>query len=350
MGSKSIQLKKCRSIKINGNVFSESEFEAEFQSNSGILKDVFHFLIEWNNNSDHIKQKTSGSTGSPKTMELPKRMLWNSAVNTCEYFELSVQSVLQLCLPMAFIAGKMMVVRSIVAESNLAVESPSSKPFEDLKQQITFSAVTPFQLINVLELYPEKLDLVNTLIVGGGVMSPSLRKKISRLSLNTFATYGMTETASHVALMNVKSKDEFVAIGDASFTTDLDSRLIINATSLGVKDLLTNDIVELTSEVSFKFLGRYDNIINSGGLKIIPEQIEESLKDSIKGNFFVAGVKDEALGDKVVLFVEGEEREIDIENVTLPISIKDVRFIKQFEMTKTDKVKRKATLMREGIS
>jgi len=267
---------------------------------------IYEFILNWLNNDDHIPVNTSGSTGKPKTIELKKSQMAYSARKTCDSFHLNAESTGLLCLPAAYIAGKMMIVRGFVSGFNLITREPSGNPFANLNEKIDFAAITPFQLFQSLETL-RKNSPVKTLIVGGGEISPALERKVQDIPVNIFATYGMTETSSHIALRQVNGderSDEFQVIGDTRIKTDERNCLVLENPHLFDGKLFTNDIVDVISENRFRWLGRFDHMINSGGIKIIPEEIEKTIAHMQPHAMVISSVPDKKLGEAIVLAIE----------------------------------------------
>jgi len=309
-------------------------------------KDIFSFIVEWFNNEDHFNAFTSGSTGTPKKIEIKKRYAEASARKTADYFSLKPKMTALLCLPVSFIAGKMMLVRSYISGLNLILVKPSSSPLRDLNTAIDFIAMTPHQLSNTLKDCPEKLDLTRTILLGGGPVSETLKNDITKLNSKVYLGYGMTETITHIALRDLEEKnDDFHAIEGVSFNTDSESRLIISAQHLGIDELETNDIVSLKNDSSFSWLGRYDRVINSGGVKISPERLEATLSKTITEPFFLYGLPDETLGEKLVLIIETDTADYSLEHIKkVHKLIKDIVYLKSFTMTHSDKIDRLKTI------
>ncbi len=291
-----------------------------------ISKDVFSFLKCWFDTSDLITVRTSGSTGKPTTIQLKKEYMVNSAIATGDYFNVHEKTKALLCLSPNYIAGKMMLVRALVLGWQLEVIEPDSIPLKNTDSDYDFCAMIPLQLHNSLS----QLQRIKKLIVGGGVISNELIDKLQGVSTKVYATYGMTETITHIAVKKLNNFDiystqnkgfdcaqpdiyvslsaversHYTVLPNIKVTTDNRNCLIIDAPKVSDTEIITNDLVELISETEFKWLGRYDTIINSGGVKLIPEQIEKKLSTVIDCRFFVAGIPDEVLGEKLVLIVE----------------------------------------------
>ena len=343
-----------KNFKLQGTSFKSVEELIDFSSQVSI--EVQLFLKEWFNNNLFIEVKTSGSTGKPKLIQLQKKHMINSALATGTYFNLFENTTALLCMPVNFIAGKMMLVRALTLGWQLDVVDTTSTPLKNISKDYDFSAMVPLQLNNSLS----NINKIKKLIVGGGVISKELEFKIQHIDTQVFATYGMTETITHIAvkklncLLNVIANEtkqsHYQVLPNISISTDNRSCLVINAPKLSSKKIITNDLVELISSTEFNWLGRFDSIINSGGIKLIPEQIEEKLAIIIKKRFFVAGIPDELLGEKLILIIEGNEREEFLDQVKKLDTLskfeipKAVYFIKHFVETPTNKIQRAETL------
>ena len=264
-----------------------------------------NFLIDWLNDHDYLFVNTSGSTGEPKRIRLKKQAMVNSAIATGDYFGLEPGDSALDCLPSHYIAGKMMLVRAMILGLEIDHVEPSAHPLFDYEKIYDFCAMIPLQLKHTIN-YTHN---IKTIIVGGSKVTQPLLERIEASNTKFYETYGMTETVTHVAVKQLTSK---VAEGDAffnalpnvKFSQDDRQALIVHAPNLVDEPLVTNDIVDLKSETSFELLGRADNVINSGGIKLIPEQIEDKLQPVIDERFIVAGEDDEALGERLVLIVE----------------------------------------------
>lgn len=271
-------------------------------------KEIFLFSQDWFDDSETIKAYTSGSTGKPKEILLTKEMMRNSARMTNRFFGLDATKTALLCLPASYIAGKMMLVRAIVGGFYLLPVKPKANPFENIQETIDFTAITPYQLQHSLKRL-KKADVKN-IIVGGAHINQNLENKTQELSASIYETYGMTETASHIALRKVNGtgkSDFFTALEGVELKQNSDNCLIINASHLSEDEFVTNDIVEINDKNSFRWLGRFDNVINSGGIKIFPEQVEKKLEEIISHRYFITSLPDEILGNKVILVIESEK-------------------------------------------
>ncbi|AYN00233.1 long-chain fatty acid--CoA ligase [Chryseobacterium sp. 3008163] len=278
-----------------------------------ILKKSIFFLEEWLSDSETVKVQTSGSTGTPKIFEIEKKKMLNSAKMTCDFLGLKGNDSALVCLPVEYISGKMMVVRAFERKLNLIITEPSIKPLEDLDIEIDFCAMTPLQVENSLD----RIHLIKNLIIGGAAVSESLKAKITQIlqhsntSTKVYETYGMSETLSHIALKEIypNQDDYFTVFEGVSISLDEKGCLKIFAPNLNNEKLQTNDLVEIFNQNRFRFLGRVDNIINSGGAKIFPEELEALVKKEIPNEVVFLGLKDESLGQRLIAVIEGEESE-----------------------------------------
>lgn len=293
-------------INFNNLNINQLSFETEFEQK------IKKFLEEWFSESETVKVQTSGSTGIPKVFDIEKKKMINSAEMTCNFLGLKEGNTALICLPVEYISGKMMIVRSMVKKLKLITVDPSTKPLEHINDEVDFCAMTPLQVENSLD----KLHLIKNLIIGGAAVSESLKTKItqtlqfSNSPTRIFETYGMSETLSHIALKQIfpLTEDYFTVFENVTISKDERGCLKIFAPNLNAEVLQTNDLVEIKFDnKQFRFLGRIDNIINSGGAKIFPEQLESLVKKKIPNEVVFLGLNDESLGQKLILVIEGEE-------------------------------------------
>ncbi|WP_138433495.1 AMP-binding protein [Winogradskyella algicola] len=290
-----------------------------------------NFLIDWLNDKDYIEVRTSGSTGKPKLIKLKKQAMVNSAIATGDFFGLEPGNSALDCLPSHYIAGKMMLVRAMILGLELDHVEPSAHPMFDYEKHYDFCAMIPLQLKHTLKYTYN----IKTIIVGGSKVTLPLLERIKDCDSKFFETYGMTETVTHVAVRQLPSKASkaekyFNAIPNVTFSQDERQCLVINAYNLVDEPLVTNDIVDLKSETSFQLLGRYDNVINSGGVKLFPEQIEDKLQPAIDERFIVAGEEDETLGERLVLIVENPRDSVE----SIANRIRFIKGLTKFEVPK----------------
>ncbi len=310
-------------------------------------KPVGHFLLDWFDDRDYIEMKTSGTTGKPKTIRVDKQAMVNSALATGDFFDLSPGNKALQCLPVKYIAGKMMFVRGFILGLDMDFVAPSATPLYNNDTNYDFVAMVPLQAQNSIK----QLQNVKKVIVGGVALGKSLEKQLSKLPLDAYETYGMTETITHIAARKVGEK-AFTVLPGVTISYDENNCLVIHAPRISDEIIKTNDIVELVNENQFIFMGRFDNVINSGGIKLIPEQIEQKLSGKINARFFVTGKPDEKLGEKLVLVVEGEKQPIDtaiydvLDKYERP---KEIIFLEKFVDTETGKIMRKETARELGL-
>jgi O-succinylbenzoic acid--CoA ligase len=266
------------------------------------------FLNDWNNLSKKITVETSGSTGNPKTIYIEKKAISNSAVATNSYFNLNESSVFLQCLPTKYIAGKMMLIRSIEANGKIVFSDSYSNPLLNLNQPIDFCAMTPFQVSNAIKHSKENFKWINTLIIGGGIINSELEQVLKTIPTKCYHTFGMTETISHIALRKINSKgksDIYSCLEHVTIDVNTKNQLIINSKKLNVQNLITNDIIEIIDAKRFKWKGRLDNVINSGGVKHYPEFLEQKLEETLKGyNYIIDKTKHPELGEQIILIIE----------------------------------------------
>lgn len=302
-------------------------------------KSVGDFLLDWFDNKSYLDLSTSGTTGTPKLIRIEKQAMVNSAIATGNFFDLQPGDKALHCLPTKYIAGKMMFVRSFILGLDIDFVAPSSHPMRNNDTKYDFVAMVPLQAQNSLK----ELNNVKKMIVGGAKMNSKLEKALCKLKTKVYETYGMTETITHIAAKEI-GEDAFSVLPDITISRDDRNCLVIDAPKISDEAIITNDLVELVNENQFVFLGRMDNVINSGGIKLIPEKIEAKLSDKIAERFFVTGKQDTVLGEKLVLVIEGE-------NQLLPDSIfdsldkyekpKEVFYVSKFSETENGKIKRK---------
>lgn len=320
---------------------------------------VANFIEEYLSDSDNVVAHTSGSTGEPKEIHLKKNDIKTSAKITNNFFNLDKNSLYYLCLSPDYIAGKMMIVRAIEAGCELIETNPSNEPLSTYTgdKRVSLVAAVPSQLGYLIN-HPEKLDNIDTLIIGGGKLSERIEYWLADKGVNAYKTYGMTETCSHVALSRVSRENlPYTAIGDITFSIDERNCLVINAPHLSTQRFVTNDVIELVDERNFYWKGRFDNVINTGGLKVYPEEVEKEIAKLLpKAKFYVTSIPSEKWGEEVVLVLEysgvddnerkeGEVRQDFVEKLkkVLPSYAIPKKYIavKRFSLTKSGKIIRK---------
>jgi O-succinylbenzoic acid--CoA ligase len=245
----------------------------------------------------------------------------------------------------------MMVIRSIIGNLKLTIGTVNSDPILKADTNIDFIAMVPLQLYNSLRTNESKLRKIKTILIGGGSISTELSSSISASKLNVYHSFGMTETISHVAIRKINNEENeiYVALPGINFSIANNNQLVIHYPEIGLKDLHTNDIVDLIDDRSFRWQGRADFVINSGGKKLSPEKIEKDLATLISVPFFVFGLPDKILGEKVALFIESkfslnisrDALKNVLEKHALP---KEIFYIPNFIRTHSDKINRIETV------
>ncbi|QMU66054.1 MAG: AMP-binding protein [Flavobacteriaceae bacterium] len=331
-------------FKLNGNSFESKEELVRYAATTPHA--VFLFLRDWFSEKPTLSLTTSGSIGTPKEIELKKRHMIHSAKTTGRFFNLPENTTALLCLSADYIAGKMMLVRAMVLGWHLDIVKTDANPLKNTSKTYDFSAMIPMQLRNSLQ----DIHRVKKLIVGGGAVDIDLERAIQKISTQVFATYGMTETSTHIAVKKLNhfknsepSSKHYEVLPDITISKDNRSCLVIDAPKISDTPLITNDIVEIITPTQFNWKGRCDYVINSGGIKLHPEEIERKLAPQIKRRFFVAGMHDKLLGEKLILLIEGTEFHIPKEtysNLNKYEIPKKIYFIPQFKETETGKIQR----------
>lgn len=264
-----------------------------------------------------IMQQSSGTTGDPKSYSLSRDAMLKSARRTLDYFDLKAGERALLCLPVHYIAGKMMVVRALVGGLELLLREPSSRPLKGIKEALDFAAMVPLQLEESLQ-HRDPLDRISRLLMGGGELHPGTRQKLSLLRVpEVYESFGMTETYTHFALRRINgpgAEPLFRLLKDVQISTDSRGCLLVKIPGITDGPVYTNDLVEINpGGDGFTWLGRYDNLINSGGIKIIPELLEDGIRDCLGHECLVLPEADRKLGQRLVLVVEFEGEDPPLE-------------------------------------
>lgn len=316
------------------------------------------FYKEWYSPSTTILVNTSGSTGKPKPMTVEKARMMESARMTCKFLGLTADDSALLCMPLDYIAGKMVVVRTIVSGMRLVATPPTSHPMKDIDDIPTFAAMVPMQVYSSLSVAEEadKLKRIKNLIIGGGPVSDSMCSILKDFPNAVWSTYGMTETLSHIAMRRISGPEAsayYSPLSDISLSTNEMGCLRIDAPKICLIALQTNDVVEFDEDGHrFRVIGRIDNVINSGGVKIHIEEVEKAIQQIIDRPFAIAKKTDDVFGEIVVMVLQepiNESESIQIKRqieTTLPKYWQPQSYIiiDKIPMTETGKVARKALL------
>ncbi len=314
-----------RSLILNGEQFRPPELRLLCEQKLKTLTNenwefrLFAFIAEWLGESSTVNVRTSGTTGKPKEIRIPKDKMIRSAQLTVKHLKIPARSSALLCLSCEHIAGKMMVVRAFAGGLNLITTEPASNPLKsaDIGCRIDFAAFVPMQAQEMLRAKRSKMlfGQIRNALIGGAPVPYELRLQLRKMTNNVYETFGMTETISHVALKKLSNDRSQTAAGDNRFTTlrgitvtkDTRNCLVILAPQISKNPIITNDIVEIKDGRNFKWLGRFDNMVNSGSIKLIPELLEEKIRGVVARRYFFKGMPDKKLGEKLALFIEGNE-------------------------------------------
>lgn len=313
--------------------------------------DIDSFFKKWFDGSEFMEFSTSGSTGTPKRIFAKKSYMRVSALNTINFLGLQEGNTALLCLPVDYISGSMMLVRSLVGNLELYATNPSLNPFCNSSIPFDFVAMTTSQVVKTLENSRESelFRCSRNIIIGGSALDKSLEHKLKNIDTNIYSTYGMTETLSHIALRKLdktSDSDWYKPLRGVNVSLSKDNTLVIDADSISDETIITNDIAEINADGNFRILGRLDNVINTGGVKVQIEDIERKLSSQTGINVVVTYVQDNVWGQKVVLLVKDDclylQNEIDIAIKFLPKHErpKHILFVENLPLTRTGKYDR----------
>lgn len=303
---------------INGKWYSRDNLvEGFFRTEDKYLQQALEFCGRWLSGQTSFAQQTSGSTGKPKIIEITRKQMLASAEFTCNALNLREDMHALVCVNVAYIAGKMMLVRCLQQGMQMTIVNPSGNPLLDYPVQfpLHFTAMVPLQVKNVLAHSDSShmFSQIENVIIGGAAIDEELENRLQNLTNKIYASYGMTETVSHIALRKLNGKDRqdyFQAFPEVLLGQDVRGCLSIESVLSNNKKLVTNDLVELISEHQFRWLGRADLVINSGGVKIQLEMLEGNIRqilthEGLNMNFLVSSQTDEKLGERLVMVIEG---------------------------------------------
>ena len=312
------------------------------------VEELKSFLQEWFDPSPTLTVHTSGSTGIPKALCVRKAQMMQSAQMTCRFLGLRAGDSALLCMPLRYIAGKMVVVRALVAQLDLCLAVPSGHPLARIARTPTFAAMVPLQIYNSIQRKEEQIKLmgIKQLLIGGGAIDTALEQAIRTLPGAIYSTYGMTETLSHIALRRLNGKQaspHYTPLEGVHVALSEAGTLCIEAPLVCDQPLITNDIARLYPDGSFTILGRKDNVINTGGIKIQIEEVEQTLKSILSQPFAITSLPDPKLGERIVLLYTGKAvapEKLDI----LPKyqRPKAILYTQEIPLTETGKINRPA--------
>lgn len=309
----------------------------------------------WMSGQEIFSFQTSGSTGEPRAIQFTRDQIKASAMITQQALQLQHGYTALCCLDISLVAGAMMVFRSLVTGMNLLIVSPSAHPLRSNQEKIDFAAFVPYQLEQILDADPLALDMIKVIIVGGAPIKEDLVRPLSGCKSEVLATYGMTETLTHVALRKISGphpSPDFTMIDAFSYTTDARGCLVIRAPHLP-EPIVTNDLVEFTGPHTFRWMGRADFVINSGGIKFSPEVLEQNIAAAlvqlfIERRFVVIGIRDPRFGESPLLVMEGKplnnEQQLLERLLTLDPRkgrITSIQYLDKFPETASQKIDRR---------
>ncbi len=294
------------------------------KSNNKYFDKVLIFKNLWDSGQEKFTLQTSGSTGVPKEILLTRKQIIASAKMTAKAFDLQAGDTAFCCLNVDYIAGMMMLVRAFEVGMNLIVVEPSSNPFIGIEKHLyllstnrgrNFFAFVPLQIQTILDESPKLLEILNSakaIIIGGASLNESILEKIQKIYRPVYATYGMTETITHIAIKRINGSaktDFFKTLAGVSINLNNENCLMIKSKSLGSQWITTNDVAEIVNKNCFVLHGIIDNVINSGGVKIQLEKIEKVgeqvlRKLQLEGRSFVFSLPDEKLGERMIFVLE----------------------------------------------
>jgi len=312
------------------------------------MHEVKQFMEEWNNSNSYIEVQTSGTTGIPKTMHLSKKLMKKSALQTISYFELLPGMKTGLCLSLQHIAGKMMLVRATLGDMELHVLPVDKNPLLQVDFALDFNAMVPVQALSVAEEGKE-IHRQGTVIIGGSPMTDAQFNVVSVYYSHAFQSYGMTETASHIALRKIDGNaNSSYHVLDCFSVSEKEGCLVVRHKDLPNGEVVTKDCIELVHDKEFKYLGRTDFVIVSGGHKIHPETLEAKLGATLKFPCMVAPISDDTWGELVgLVLLQGET--IPTKEILKPLFApyelpRKFTFTKEIKRNEAGKIDRKRML------
>ncbi|MDA3822322.1 MAG: AMP-binding protein [Bacteroidales bacterium] len=325
----------------------ESEKLADWES------DIYQFILAFFDDEVTLVQRTSGTTGDPKSVVLKREAMVHSAKMTLDYFKLKKGDNALLCLPVQYIAGKMMVIRALLGGLNLITVEPTSNPLKHNNEEIHFAAMVPLQVFQTME-DTDRFKKVHKLIIGGGEIMQDLLEDIRKLEdVEVYETFAMSETCSHFAVRRLNGKkpeSKFSTLKGVEIAVDKRGCLLVDIKGITNGSVQSNDLIEITGKSKFKWLGRIDNVINCGGKKIIPEILEAKIRSIINHELLIIGIPDSKLGQRLVLAVEANPKSSPVSTwkksltqlLTKHEVPKEIHCIPKFPRNKSMKVERMA--------
>lgn len=334
----------------HSSLFLQKNKDNEFLSKLGL------FYRDFLDSNDTLTVHTSGSTGKPKNITVKKEHMKNSAYATLKYLNLKAGDCALLCMPVDFIAGKMMALRALLGNLKLTCITPCKDPLKDLSSDtiIDFIAITTMQALSILENEHSAsiLSRCKNILIGGGPIDNNLKLRLKDFKGSIYQSYAMTETLSHIALLDIKNNDDYYTLFDGiKLSLSEHKTAIIHAPMLCDNDIYTNDLIDIIDDRHFKVLGRIDNVINTGGIKVLIEDLEKFFTGKISCNFAFSKAKHELYGEQIILVIEGNETKICdkdksmiqdiINNMPRYYVPKHIIYVDKIPLTKTYKVSRK---------
>lgn len=317
---------------------------------------LLDFIQDWQQGKPSYEFQTSGSTSSPKVIDVNREQIVASARATGQFLGLKKSDRVLCCLDPQFVASLMMAARCLVWDMDLVLEKPSANPMTSFEPTVDFASFVPFQIYQMIAGGNiHQLENIRNILIGGAPLAPAAFDTLAQLNTNLYATYGMTETVSHIALMPIKgdfATAHYDLLPDIEIGQDDKQCLSITGAVTRNKTLQTNDIVEIIDDGAFRWLGRRDHVINSGGIKIHPEQLERKIASLLTSDFFISWQANEKLGNECLLITEGEPISVQgFEEIRAVITKafskhhapKRMVAIDTFEHTTSGKVKREET-------
>lgn len=318
------------------------------------------FIWSWLSGTQTFELDTSGSTGTPKRILIRRSQMEASAYATVTALNLQRGDHALVCIDTKYIGGRMMLVRALIAGMKIIGVTPCANPLVNLSsERIDFAAMVPYQVQTILDAPEISLfDRIGKIIIGGAPLLPGTKRELSKLNCLCFATYGMTETISHIALQPLKKNngtDTYTILPGVTIRSDERECLVIRTSFLD-EEIITNDKVKFINSTTFQWLGRLDHVINSGGVKVSPEQVEGKLEGKIlrlnlHERFIISSAPHPKLGEQLILVLEKKGLEIEEKNQILNALMgvvdkfempKDVFCIFPFPETSSGKIDRTA--------